>query len=122
MNDGRVARVEPAVAHRLRGGFRIVVVAFHHDVAAHHYFPDRVSIVEAAGGAPAVKTRTALGADRRISSSALARPISTVGAAQSIVMRSFLISSKTKRESTFRRHTCAAPAAVTVQTNVQPFA
>ena len=37
-------------------------------------------------------------------------------------MRSFAIRSKTARGSTFRRQTCVAPAAVTVQTKVQPFA
>jgi len=43
------------------------------------------SIVAAAGGAPAVTTRTPGRTFRRISSGRFAIPISTVGAAQSIV-------------------------------------
>src|SRR5204863_8559646 len=84
--------------------------------------PSRFSIVEAAGGAPAVTTRRPERAPRRSSSSAFARLIRTVGAAQSIVTRSFSISSNTARGSTLGRHTWVAPAAVTVQTNVHPFA
>ena len=49
-------------------------------------------MVAAAGGAPAVNSRTPRGAPARISAGALAMLISTVGAAQSMVMRSSLIS------------------------------
>ena len=49
-------------------------------------------------------------------------PISTVGAAQSIDTASARISSNSFAGSILRRQTCAAPTAVTVQTNVQPLA
>jgi hypothetical protein len=84
--------------------------------------PSTRSIVAAAGGAPAVSTRTPRGTDPRALSGAPATPIKTVGAAQSIVTCSRRIASKTAAGSTLRRHTCAAPAAVTVHTNVQPLA
>src|SRR4029453_8426807 len=79
-------------------------------------------MVDAAGGAPAVKTRTPFGARRRRASGAFANEIKTVGAAHSIVIRSFAINSKTARDSTLRRQMWVAPAAVTVQTKVQPLA
>src|SRR2546429_2808766 len=44
MNYGRVAGVKLAIAHRLRGGFRIVVIAFHHDVATHHDLAHRGAV------------------------------------------------------------------------------
>src|SRR5260370_25763839 len=80
------------------------------------------SMVAAAGAAPAVTTRTPGRTPRRSSAGALAMAISTVGAAQSMVMRSSLTSAKMRAGSTLRRHTCVAPTAVTVQTNVQPLA
>src|SRR5258706_9787720 len=36
MNDGRIAGMKPAIAHRLGRGFRIVVIAVHYYIAAHH--------------------------------------------------------------------------------------
>ena len=75
-----------------------------------------------AGGAPAVNSRTPLGAPFRTSSGALAIPISTVGAAQNIVMFSFLIRSKMSGGSTRRKQTCVIPRAVLIQVKVQPFA
>jgi len=60
-------------------------------------------MVDAAGGAPAVRTLIPFGARRRISSGAFAREIKTVGAAQSMVTCSFTINSKTARGSTLRR-------------------
>ena len=80
------------------------------------------SMVAAAGGAPAVSTRTPGGTSRRSSAGALAMPISTVGAAQSIVTFSRPIRRKIAAGSTLRRQTCVAPAAVTIQTKVQPLA
>jgi len=52
----------------------------------------------------------------------LAREISTVGAAHIHVTRSRRIASNTRGGSTFRRQTCVAPAAVTTQVYVHPFA
>src|SRR5262252_7243016 len=48
--------------------------------------------------------------------------MSTVGAAQNIVMFSPLISWKICRGSTRRRHTFVMPRAVLIQVNVHPFA
>src|SRR5574340_220753 len=79
-------------------------------------------MVAAAGGAPAVSTRTPGRALARASSGAPAMLISTVGAAQSIVTCSSLMVSKMVAGSILRRQMCLAPAAVTVQTNVQPLA
>ena len=79
-------------------------------------------MVAAAGGAPAVTTRTAGRARRRASSGALASEISTVGAAHSIVTASRAISWNTAPGSTLRRQTCTAPTAVTIQVKVHPFA
>jgi len=62
-------------------------------------------IVAAAGGAPAVSTRTPVGAPARSSSGALAIPISTVGAAHSMVIRSRTSSAKIRGGSTRRRQT-----------------
>ena len=50
--------------------------------------PSMRSMVAAAGGAPAVSTRTPRGTSARDSSGAFASPMSTVGAAQSMVIRS----------------------------------
>src|SRR5438094_5845710 len=80
------------------------------------------SIVAAAGGAPAVATRTPLRARARASAGAFAIAISTVGAAHNIEIDSDSTSAKTATGSNFRRHTWAAPAAVTVHTNVHPLA
>ena len=79
-----------------------------------------VSMVAAAGGAPAVNSRTPFGAPARTSPGALAMPISTVGAAQNIVMPSSRMSRKMALGSTCRRHTWVMPRAVLIQTKVQP--
>ena len=42
VNHGGVARVEPAVAHRRCGRLGVVVVPFHHDVAAHGDLAERL--------------------------------------------------------------------------------
>ena len=84
--------------------------------------PSIRSIVAAAGGAPAVTTRTPRGVPAWTSAGAFATPISTVGAAQSMDTDSARMVSNTFTGSTFRRHTCVAPTAVTVHTNVHPFA
>ena len=84
--------------------------------------PSTRSIVAAAGGAPAVSTRIPRGAPRLASAGAFAIPMSTVGAAHSVVIRSAAMRSKTARGSTLRRQTWTPPAAVTVQTKVQPLA
>src|SRR6476660_3151212 len=80
------------------------------------------SIVAAAGGAPAVNSRTPRGAPALTSSGAFAMLMSTVGAAQNIVMFSSLIIWKIWRGSTRRRHTFVMPRAVLIQANVHPFA
>jgi len=49
-------------------------------------------------------------------------PISTVGAAQSMVTDSASIFWKTARGSTFGKQICAPPTAVTIQTKVHPLA
>ena len=67
------------------------------------------SMVAAAGGAPAVSTRTPRRTSRRSSSGALAMPMSTVGAAHS--MRdafSRRSSANIAAGSTLRRQTCVA--------------
>src|SRR5579871_2250826 len=79
-------------------------------------------MVAGAGGAPAVRIRTPLGAPRRISSAACASPIRTVGAAHRILADSRFIKEKTFLGSTRRRQICAPPTAVTVHTKVQPLA
>src|ERR1041385_5283727 len=56
----------------------------------------------------------------RSSGGALATPMSTVGAAQNIVIPSAAMCSKMVRGSTLRRQTWVAPTAVTIQTNVHP--
>ena len=48
--------------------------------------------------------------------------MSTVGAAQSMVAPSSRMRSNACTGSTLRRHTWAPPTAVTIHTNVQPFA
>jgi len=58
----------------------------------------------------------------RCSGDALASPIRTVGAAQSIVTCSSRINRKAWTGSTLRKHTCAPPTAVTIQTKVHPLA
>ena len=63
------------------------------------------SIVAAAGGAPAVSTRTPFGARARASAGLLASAISTVGAAHSIVTRSSAMSAKIVAGSIFGRQT-----------------
>ena len=72
-------------------------------------------MVAAAGGAPAVTTRTPAGTSPRTEAGALASAISTVGAAHSEPTRSSLISPKMMAGSTLRRQTCVPAAAVTVQ-------
>ena len=67
-------------------------------------------MVEAAGGAPAVKTRIPFGARER-TPGVFANEIRTVGAAHSMVTCSFAINSKTARGSTLRRQMWVAPAA-----------
>ena len=47
-------------------------------------------------------------------------PISTVGAAQNMVMLSSLMSRKMRAGSTCRRHTWVMPRAVLIQVKVQP--
>ncbi len=84
--------------------------------------PSSRSMVAAAGGAPAVITRTPAGTSPRAAAGALASEISTVGAAHSQPTRSPAISEKTCAGSTLRRQTCVPPAAVTVQVNVHPLA
>ena len=69
----------------------------------------------AAGGAPAVTTRTPAGTSPRVSAGALASEISTVGAAHMSVTRSSRIRPKTRAGSTLRRQTWVPAAAVTVQ-------
>ena len=73
-----------------------------------------------AGGQDAHAARAAPAA--QLGSGALAMPISTVGAAQSIVIRSASMPLEHVRGSTLRRQTCVPPTAVTIQTNVQPLA
>src|SRR4051812_25972719 len=80
------------------------------------------SIVDAAGGAPAVSTRTPRGTPARDASGALAIPMRIVGAAHNIVIASRRAASNTALGSTFRKHTWVPPAPVTVHTKVQPFA
>ena len=53
---------------------------------------------------------------------AFGEPMSTVGAAHSMVTCSSLISAKMSPAPPCRRQTCVPPAAVTVHVNVQPFA
>jgi len=48
--------------------------------------------------------------------------MSTVGAAHNIVILSFLTLANTPAGSTLRRQTWVPPAAVTIQTKVQPLA
>src|SRR5688500_12534295 len=79
-------------------------------------------MVTAAGGAPAVMTPTPLGANAFASAGELASMISTVGAAHILVTRSSAAILNTVAASNFGRHTCLAPAAVTVHVNVQPLA
>ena len=79
-------------------------------------------MVAAAGGAPAVKTRTLRGAARRSSAGALAIAMSTVGAAHNMVPRSLAIVSNTVAGSTRRTQMCVPPTAVTIQTKVHPLA
>ena len=79
-------------------------------------------MVAAAGGAPAVSTRTPRGAPALRASDALASPMSTVGAAHRNVTASSATSRKTAAGSTFRRHTWHPPIAVTIQVKVQPLA
>src|SRR5712664_1621696 len=79
-------------------------------------------MVAAAGGAPAVTTRTPLRAAALTSAGAPATPISTVGAAHRMDADSVATSSNTFSGSTFRKQRWAPPTAVTTQTNVQPFA
>ena len=81
------------------------------------------SMVWAAGGAPAVRSltfRPAAGA--RAASGALAMPMRTVGAAQSVVTPSSPTSLKIATGSTLRRQTCAHPRAVASHVKVQPLA
>ena len=84
--------------------------------------PSSRSIVAAAGGAPAVTTRTPGGTVPCADAGALASEISTVGAADSQPTRSSRIKEKTSAGSTLRRHTCVPPTAVTVQGKVHPLA
>jgi hypothetical protein len=84
--------------------------------------PSSRSIVAAAGGAPAVMTRTPGGTSPRTSGEELASEMHTVGAAHMRRTSSSLIKPNTVAGSTFRRHTCVPAAAVTVHVNVQPLA
>ena len=84
--------------------------------------PSSRSIVAAAGGAPAVMTRTPGATSPRVSAGALASEMSTVGAAHIKATCSSLISRNTVAGSTLRRQTWVPAAAVTVQVYVQPFA
>src|SRR2546421_8082699 len=79
-------------------------------------------MVAAAGGAPAVTTRTPRGTSPRTLAGALASPIRTVGAAHSQVTCSSRINRKTAAGSGFGRQMWVLAAAVTVQTNVHPLA
>ena len=79
-------------------------------------------MVAAAGGAPAVITRTPRGTSPRTAGEAFARVISTVGAAHSAVTDSSRIRPNARAGSTCRRQTCAPPTAVTTHTNVHPLA
>jgi hypothetical protein len=83
---------------------------------------DRDLLQAAAGGAPAVTTRTPAGTSPRTGAGALASEISTVGAAHSEPTFSFLISAKMVAGSTLRRQMWVPAAAVTVQVYVQPLA
>ncbi len=74
------------------------------------------------GGAPAVNRRTPRGAPALTSSGALAMEMSTVGAAQNMVMRSSRMRRNTAFASTCRRQTWAMPRAVLIQVKVQPLA
>ena len=65
-------------------------------------------MVAAAGGAPAVTTRTPRRTCLRTSSGALASAMSTVGAAHIVVICSRSINSKANRGSTLRKQTCSA--------------
>ena len=76
----------------------------------------------AAGGAPAVITCTPRGACFLSSAGALARAMSTVGAAHRRVTRSTAMSGKATAGSTARRQIWRAPAAVIVHVNVHPLA
>src|SRR6188474_3104035 len=79
-------------------------------------------MVTAAGGAPAVITPTPFGASALTSAGAFASMINTVGAAHSRVTFSCDATLNTVGPSNFGRQMCLAPAAVTVQVNVQPLA
>src|SRR5260370_39661174 len=79
-------------------------------------------MVAAAGGAPAVTTRTPAGTSPRTEAGALASEISTAGAAHSQLTFSSLISPKMVAGSTLRRQMWVPAAAVTVQGEVQPLA
>src|SRR3989440_12682088 len=79
-------------------------------------------MVAAAGGAPAVTTLTPRGTSPRTATGALARAMSTVGAAHSQLTCSLRMSSNTRAGSTLGRHTCTPPTAVTIHTNVHPLA
>ncbi len=72
--------------------------------------------------APAVTTWTPRGTSPRTSGGVLARPIRTVGAAQSQVTPSRRTKSNTRAGSTLGRQTWVLPDAVTVQVKVQPLA
>src|SRR6187397_3088779 len=67
-------------------------------------------------------TPTPFGAIAFTSAGAFASMISTVGAAQRRVTLSSAAILNTVGPSNFGRHTCFAPAAVTVHVNVQPLA
>jgi hypothetical protein len=84
--------------------------------------PSSRSMVAAAGGAPAVTTRTPGGTLPRTCGGALASEISTVGAAHSSATCSSRISLNTAAGSTLRRQTWVPAAAVMVHGNVHPFA
>src|SRR4029077_1601592 len=77
--------------------------------------PSSRSMVAAAGGAPAVTTRTPGGTSPRTAAGALASEMSTVGAAHRLPICSSRISWNTATGSTLRRQTWVAAAAVTVQ-------
>ena len=77
-------------------------------------------MVAAAGGAPAVTTRTPAGTSPRTDAGALASEISTVGAAHSQLTCSSLISPKMVGGSTLRRQTSIPPVAATAHGKHHP--
>src|SRR5260370_1092387 len=113
MNDGSIANMKPSIADDMSRRIRIFIVSLHDDVTTHNDFTHRLAVMQ---------DLLSLRIPFRISSAALAMLIRTVGAAQNVDIDSVLIRSKIAFGSTFLRQTCAPPTAVTIQTNVHPFA